>query len=239
MSDLSVDTHISAEQNHSSERFHGVADKLLESARENDPWRKTVGNYIDISHSGKVVRRDDVNLPKLELINGSQFLDLQNSTRSFPERGAGDISSNLDSRSHGKNKGSEFTTYSLDNSAIKEPKALLSDKLLNRQEEKDAEEFDKRFGRNPNSPEAVAWLQQRILKQADDEAHEAISQDQNGNGLTHPRACGLRYGQTLLLSISARNHNFNAGNVSWSYFQYGATFLAGWQDMRGFHRVKS
>jgi len=129
---------------------------------------------------------------------------------------------------------SKYLTEVLNKSASER----LLDSVKNRQEEKDAEEFDKKFGKNPNSPEAVAWVKRKIEEHANSEADQAFGRDEKGNGVLHPKDCGFQYGQALLLAISAKNHTFKAENVSWSYFQYGAGSQAGWRGMNGFRQQK-
>ncbi|MBS1994988.1 MAG: hypothetical protein JSS86_01700, partial [Cyanobacteria bacterium SZAS LIN-2] len=48
----------------------------------------------------------------------------------------------------------------------------VQEKLDNRPEVKDAQEFQRKFGKNPNSPEAIAWLQQKIGEHVDQEVKE-------------------------------------------------------------------
>lgn len=109
------------------------------------------------------------------------------------------------------------------------------DKVMNTDEVKDAQEFQKKFGDNPNSPEAIAWIEKKIREHAQAEAKES-EESAERRGLAPVGDAGYSYGQMLLLHISAQNTNFNPDNVHWSYFQHGTVGdpSAGWHRMRGF-----
>jgi hypothetical protein len=110
------------------------------------------------------------------------------------------------------------------------------DKLMNTDEMKDAQEFKQKFGRNPNSPEAISWLEQKIREHAEKEAkglHNAGEQD----GLTHAGDAGLGYGTGLLLQVGT--YGCDTNKVNWSYFHNGSAFdpRAGWTRMHGLKEI--
>lgn len=86
------------------------------------------------------------------------------------------------------------------------------DKSANSPERKDAEEFQKRFGDNPNSPEAMAWIEQKIREHAKQEAKE-LDKSGERRGVDVAGEAGDSYSQDLLLHILDGNPNFNSDNV--------------------------
>lgn len=107
------------------------------------------------------------------------------------------------------------------------------DKMTGTAEYRDADEFHKKFGNNPNSPEAIAWIEQKIQQQATKEAKEAEEKAER-SGLAPAGDAGYFYAQGLLLHIAARHPNFNANNVHGSYFSHAS----GWKGMRGFFTAR-
>lgn len=107
------------------------------------------------------------------------------------------------------------------------------DKMTGTAEHRDAEEFHKKFGSNPNSPEAIAWIEQKIQQQATKEAKEAEEKAER-SGLAPVGDAGYFYAQALLLHIAARHPNFNANNVHGSYFSHES----GWKGMQGFFETR-
>lgn len=108
------------------------------------------------------------------------------------------------------------------------PKTAI-DKMAGSAEYKDAEEFHKKFGNNPNSPEAIAWIEHKIQEQSTKEAKEEEEKAER-RGLAAVGEPGYFYAQALLLHIAARHPNFNPNNVHGSYF----SFDSGWKGMQGF-----
>lgn len=109
------------------------------------------------------------------------------------------------------------------------------EKVMNQPYIQDATEFQKRFGQNPNSPEAIAWLEKKMQERIHEEAKQSEDNSER-RGLAAVGEPGLGYGQMLLGMIGAQCKNFNPNNINWSYFQHGTVGDpdAGWHNMKGF-----